>query len=117
MKIIRSFLFFIILASLASCSRNAPQAGSVAEAASSVNNQAKTTLGVDIQSLAFLFEAKPGTFLLKDSLVDDGSWTNLKALESAGYVKLTSHPDAAGEVINIQLTDSGTQVLDALSRP
>lgn len=116
MIIIRSFLIFIILAALTSCSRNAPQAGSVAEAASSVNNQAKTTLGVDIQSLSFLFEARPGTFLLKDSLVDDGSWSNLQALERAGYVKLTSHADPDGELINIELTDSGQQVLQALSR-
>ena len=79
----------------------APGAGTALQA------QARTTLGVGVRSLAFLFDAGPGRFVLKVSLVDDGSWEKLVELEKAGYVTVQSAKTPDGEYVQILLTDSG----------
>lgn len=114
---IRNLFILAALFSSVAFSKSELKAETPASKATALNNQAKTALGVDIRSLSFLFEAGPGSFLLKDALVDNGSWPSLQKLERAGYVKLTTHADADGELINIALTLKGQQVLQALSRP
>ena len=110
------FITALLVSSLAIAKDNV-MSDKVWKKANALNVQAKSKLGVDIRSLTFIFQAGPGRFLLKDSMVDDGSWPHLQSLEKSGYVKLSSHPDAGGELINIQLTPKGELVLYALVRP
>ena len=85
-----------------------------ASAARILNVQAKRSLGVDIRALAFLFEANQRTFLRKESLVSDGSWSHLASLEKAGYVTATTIKSRDGDYISLSLTTKGQQVLLAL---
>ena len=114
---IRNLFILAVLFSSVAFAASDTKVEPVSAKATTLNNQAKKTMGVDIRSLSFLFEAGPGSFLLKASLVDNGSWPSLQKLERAGYVKLTTHADADGELINIALTVKGQQVLHALFRP
>jgi hypothetical protein len=90
---------------------------STPQAAADLDQQSQRTLGVHIRALQFLFEAEPGTFLLKDVLVRDGAWDHLQELERAGYVKHSIVKAAEGEFVQIELTAKGHQVRDALAGP
>jgi hypothetical protein len=88
-----------------------------AEAAKSLNAESEALLGVSLQAVSLLFLAKPGTLLLKDSLMQDGSWLSLQALERAGYVKNNLIAAEEGEFVQVSLTTKGQQVVEALRSP
>lgn len=80
---------------------------SPAGAGAELQKQAKSTLDVGLRSLAFLFSAGPESFLLKDALLDDGSWSKLVELEKAGYVTLNTITSGDGDFVQVFLTDAG----------
>ena len=116
-----------MLALAAACS--APSGGpaqvatSAPDAAAKLNAQAKTQCGVDIRSLALLFEADSGNYLNKGAFMGRESWFSLQNLESQGLVKartLRGLPDGREsdtEFIVVELTSKGRQVRDALDAP
>ena len=90
---------------------------SPAVAARSINAKAQVSLGVSIRSLAFLFDADPGTYLTKDSLSLQNSWKQLEQLERAGYVKINIITSPQGDLVQIVLTAKGQEVSNALQGP
>jgi hypothetical protein len=88
-----------------------------AGAATTLDKQSLKTLGVHVRALGLLFDADPGTFLLKDALVHDGAWSHLLDLQKAGLVTHTSFKSAEGELVQIKLTAKGQAVRKALSGP
>jgi hypothetical protein len=109
------------------CAASAPEttataatAVSAPEAAARLNAQSMADLGVDIRSLALLFEASPGSYLLRDALINNGSWFLLQNLEKKGLVKvdvvrgLPNGAEPSTEFVVISLTQKGQQVRDAL---
>lgn len=113
MKTIVASAVLIFLLGLTGSTVASPPAAP-ANAAKSLNAQSKASLGVSIRALSYLFAAKPGTLLLKDSLVQDGSWPYLQELERAGYVRSSLMAAAEGEFVQISLTAKGRQVAGAL---
>ena len=101
---------------VASCASEADDT-SIAEAAVSLNAQSQSSLGVSIRALQFVFAAGPGTYLLKDSLVQDGSWIHLQELERAGYIEAVSVATVEGDFVQIQLTAKGEELQHALAGP
>ena len=89
----------------------------LAQAASKLNSQSKSSLGVSVRALSLLFQATPGTFLLKDELVRDGSWSYLQELERAGLAKSRVVSQGRESFVQILLTAQGRQVLGALGGP
>jgi len=108
----------ILLAALVATScTSVSSTDSPASAARSINAQSQASLGVSIRSLAFLFEAGPGTYLAKDSVSLQESWEHLAQLERAGYVKVNTIPSAQGDLVEIVLTAKGQEVAGALQGP
>ena len=106
-----TFLAFLVW----SCASYSAPPVTRAQAARALDKQAIASLGVDLQSLAFLFSAQPSTLLLKDELVRAGSWNSLKALERAGYVKIRVSRSVEGDFLQIALTPQGRVIHEALS--
>ena len=104
---------FAVLA-IASCASLAEPRVTRAQAAQLLNKQAVSSLGVSVRALTFLFSAQPGTLLLKDEFIRDGSWGSLQRLERAGYVKLKVARSTEGEFLQISLTPQGRMLRDAL---
>ena len=107
------FPFILALAAFAPLSISA-SGGDASVAARALNSQSERTLGIGIRSLVFLFDAKPGSYLLKDAIVQDGSWPHVMALQKAGYVTVSTYKDAEGEFIQLLLTPKGQQVLSGI---
>ena len=82
--------------------------------------QSRAKLGVGLRSLSFLFEASPYNYLLKDSLVRNGSWPEIQQLEKAGFVTadvvrgLPNGQEMMTEYVALRLTPKGQQVLRVL---
>jgi hypothetical protein len=116
MRNLIALLVFLLVLLCASCTSEALDAP-LAQAAKSLNAQSKTSLGVGIRALPFLFDSEPGTFLLKDALVRDGSWSYLQDLERAGYVKANLVTSVEGQFVQIELTAKGRELQHALAGP
>jgi hypothetical protein len=107
-------LVLCLLLLTASACRGASPQPSVESAARALNSQSKTSLGVSIQALSFLYAATPGTYLAEGGLNANNSWPYLAELERAGYATINkSHPD----IVQIELTSKGRELLDALHGP
>lgn len=108
-------LFFV-----AGCALGAEAPETVAK---QLDVQSRTKLGVGLRSLSFLFEASSNSYLLKESLVQNGSWPEIQQLEKAGFVTadvvrgLPNGQELGVEFVNMRLTPKGEQVLRALVKP
>ncbi|MFT3897329.1 MAG: hypothetical protein QM719_06485 [Thermomonas sp.] len=108
---LRSISCLLILALCVACGKTSADDSDPAQAARALNADSKATLGVGIRSLAFLFDADPGTYLLRNSVSLERSWPQLMALQSAGYVRVNSIQSASGEMVEIVLTPKGESVV------
>lgn len=89
----------------------------VTQAAKALDAQSKSSLGVSLRALTFLFDADPGTFLLKEALQLEGTLYYVKELERAGYAKVSTVKTADGEFVQIVPTDNGQSLRRALAGP
>ena len=112
----RNLLVLLIATACLSCSAATPST-TPGKAAQTLNAQSKTSLGVGIRALAFLFEAEPGTYLAKRSVSLQANWHHLVALKKAGYVEIHTVPSAEGDLVQIVLTDKGQAVVSELQGP
>jgi len=101
----------------AAASAAEPSRPNPATAAKTLDSQSKSSLGISLRALAFLFDADPGTYLLKEALQFDGTLYNVKELERAGYAKVSTIKTADGEFVQIVPTDKGEAVRRALAGP
>ena len=104
---------WIALATTPIGASTAPSSRDIDKAAIDLDAKSKSTLGVGIRALSFIFDANPGTFLNKQSLVDNGSWGSLQQLESAGLVRIRLVQSGQGDLVQMDLTPKGEQVVRA----
>ena len=98
------------------CSYAAPPKSPV-QAAKMLNEQARKSLGVSVRSLAFLFDAGPGTVLAMNSVSLQNSWHYLEDLERADLVKLHKFGGSGADYLSSELTPKGRAVARELSGP
>lgn len=106
-------LFLLLFAASYAWGAEAPEA-----VAKQLDAQSRAKLGVGLRSLSFLFDASPYDYLLKESLVRDGSWPEIQQLVTADIVHgLPNGQDLATEYVTLKLTPKGREVLHALLEP
>ena len=116
MKLPRALLAITFALLFSSCFAQPP--ANSRDAAKALNSQAKSTLGVSVRALAFLFDAEPGTVLSMHSVSLQRSMTELESLEHAGLVKLRKFGGTSGaDYLSIELTPTGQAVAAQLSGP
>jgi hypothetical protein len=113
---LRSIAFLLVFASCAACGKTDGGVSSPDQAARALDAQSKATLKVGIRSLAFLFEADPGDYLVRNSVSLEKAWPQLMELQSAGYVQVNEIQSASGELVQITLTPKGQAVVDEFTR-
>jgi len=84
-----------------------------------LDKQSRASLGVSIRALGLLLQVHQGStqdFFRKDSLVRDGSWSDLQSLQKNGYATIsirTGLPDGGDpqtEFVVLTLTEKGNAV-------
>jgi hypothetical protein len=111
-------LFILLFAAGCAWGAETPEA-----VAKQLDAQSRAKLGVGLRSLSFLFEASSNSYLLKESLVQNGSWPQIQQLEKAGFVTadvvrgLPNGQELATEFVTLRLTPKGQQVLCVLLEP
>jgi hypothetical protein len=111
------FGYLLLLAVCLTACGAAPQQKSVANAGRELDSQAKASLGVSVRALSFLYQAEPGSFLVAGGLNANNGWPALQELETAGYAKINRFPSGSGEMVQIQLTPKGQELLGVLHGP
>jgi len=116
MRALHLVSFALLVIACLACAET-PKDPAIAVAARALNSQSKTTLGVSVRALSFLNDAGYGEFLAARGLDADNSWTFLEELERAGYAKTHRFPSEGGDLVQIELTEKGQELLDALHGP
>ena len=111
-KRLRVVALFLIFASCTACGKADEASPAPDQAARALDAQSRAELKVGIRSLAFLFEADPGNYLVRNSVSLESAWPQLMELQSAGYVQVNEISSASGEFVQITLTPKGQAVVD-----
>jgi hypothetical protein len=109
---IRIAALLLVFASCTACGKAGEAPASPDQAARALDAQSRATLKVGIRSLAFLFEADPGDYLVRNSVSLEKAWPRLMELQAAGYVQVNEIQSANGELVQIMLTPKGQAVVD-----
>ncbi len=113
MNIIVKSALALLCTGLLACAQSEPRQ-SLPDSAKQLNAQAKASLGVSIESLFYLYEADPGSVLLKAGIA---SWDSVKALEKAGLVTIHESQADGDTFVQIVRTELGGQVYAQLRGP